>query len=113
MKPKADPASKRQQGALFDDYGPALLDFIDRKHPLVRMADAMQWELFESHWRGLHSSAGGPMASWGRQVAGLLMLKHMEALSDDRLMELWVSNPTSTSAARHTSSTVPRSTRLP
>ena len=93
MKPKADPASKRRQNKLFDDEGPALLDFIDRKHPLVRMADSMQWELFETHWSALHSGAGGRMASSGRQVAGLLMLKHMEALSDERLMELWVTNP--------------------
>lgn len=93
MKPKADPASQRQQNRLFDDDGPALLDFIDVKHPLVCMADSMQWELFETHWSALHSDAGGPMASAGRQVAGLLMLKHMEALSDERLMEAWVSNP--------------------
>jgi IS5 family transposase len=93
MKPKADPASQRQQQRLFDDGGPALLDFIDRKHPLVRMADSMQWELFEQHWSALHSDAGGQMASSGRRVAGLLMLKHMEALSDERLMELWVTNP--------------------
>ena len=86
MKPKADPASRSQQSQLFEDSAPALLDFIDRKHPLVRMADSMQWELFESHWSALHSSAGGPMASSGRQVAGLLMLKHMESLSDERLM---------------------------
>ena len=85
MKPKADPASQRQQSKLFDDDGPALLDFIDRKHPLVRMTDSMQWTLFESHWSALHSSAGGRMASSGRQT-GLLMLKHMEALSDERLM---------------------------
>jgi IS5 family transposase len=93
MKPKADPASRRQQSPLFEDDGPALLDFIDRKHPLVRMADSMQWELFEIHWSALHSDAGGQMASSGRMVAGLLMLKHMEALSDERLMALWVTNP--------------------
>ena len=66
MKPKADPASQRQQSRLFDDDGAALLDFIDRRHPLVRMADSMQWELFEQHWSALHSDAGGQMASSGR-----------------------------------------------
>ena len=90
MKPKAYPASKRRQSKLFDDEGPALLDFIDRKHPLVRMADSMQWKLFETHWSALHSGAGGRMVSSGRQVAGLLMLKYMEALSDEHLTELWV-----------------------
>ena len=59
-------------------------------HPLVRMADRMHWEFFEEHWRSLFSDARGPMANSGRRVGGLLMLKHMEALSDERLKELWV-----------------------
>jgi len=63
------------------------------KHPLVLMADRMQWEIFEDHWREQFSGAGGPMANSGRRVAALLMLKHMEALSDERLMEVWVTNP--------------------
>ena len=43
MKPKADPASVNNQGRLFNESdGPALIDFIDLKHPLVRMADQMQ-----------------------------------------------------------------------
>jgi IS5 family transposase len=93
MKPKSDPASQRVQVQLFDDSSPALVDFIDLKNPLVRLADSMQWEIFEDHWRSLFSDAGGPMASSGRRVAGLLMLKHMEALSDERLMDVWVCNP--------------------
>ena len=53
----------------------------------------MQWEVFDQHWDGLHSDAGGPVANSGRLVAGLLMLKHMEGLSDERLVEAWVTNP--------------------
>ena len=63
------------------------------KNPLVRMADQMRWELFESHWSSLFSAKGGQLANSGRRVAGLLMLKHMEALSDERLIEQWVTNP--------------------
>jgi hypothetical protein len=44
------------------------------------MADLLQWELFETQGNALHSGAGGRMAGSGRQVAGLLMLKHMETL---------------------------------
>ena len=93
MKPKADPASLRHQGTLFAETSPTLIDFIDLKHPLVRMADTMVWETFESQWSRRFSTAGGPMASSGRRVAGLLMLKHMEALSDERLIEAWICNP--------------------
>ena len=93
MKPKLDPASKQNQHQLFEHAGPALVDFIDMKNPLVRLADSMQWETFEDHWRTLYSDAGGPAANAGRRVAGLLMLKHMESLSDERLMQVWVTNP--------------------
>lgn len=93
MKPKADPASRRRQGRLFVDDGPVLTDFIDMTHPLVRMADSMVWETFENHWRQQFGTAGGPMANAGRRVGGLLMLKHMEAISDERLIEQWVCNP--------------------
>jgi len=57
------------------------------------MADQMQWEMFESHWFSLYGSKGGQRASSGRRVAGLLMLKHMESVSDERLMQVWVTNP--------------------
>lgn len=92
-KPQLDPTSKNAQDHLFDRAGPALVDFIDMKNPLVRLVDSMQWEVFENHWRSLYSAAGGPMASAGRRVAGLLMRKHMESLSDERLMDVWVTNP--------------------
>ena len=93
MKPKADPASMRRQETLFADPSTALVDFINLTHPLVRMADTLAWETFETHWSSQFSTAGGPMASSGRRVAGLLMLKHMEALSDERLIEAWICNP--------------------
>jgi hypothetical protein len=32
---------------------------------LVRMADSMQRDLFETHWSTLHIGAGGRMASSG------------------------------------------------
>ena len=94
MKPKADRSSlDKKQGSLFADPSPKLMDFIDAKNPLVRMADTMDWEVFDAYWQGQFTTAGGPKASSGRKVAGLLMLKHMEALSDERLVEVWVCNP--------------------
>lgn len=93
MKPQSDAASTRNQCRLFKDNGPVLSDFIDMKHPLVRMADTMQWETFESHWRTQFMT---PVDRWRTRADALpawLMLKHMEALSDERLMELWVTNP--------------------
>jgi hypothetical protein len=78
MKPRLDPAPKLTQRTPFDEVGPALVGLIDLKNPLVRLTDSMQWELFENHWRALHSSVAGLMANSGRRLAGILMLRHME-----------------------------------
>ena len=93
MKPKADPASiRRQQGQLLDS--PRLLtEFIDMQHPLVQLAERIDWSSFEPHWQNCFSNASGPKAASSRLAAGLLMLKHMEGLSDERLIESWVCNP--------------------
>jgi len=94
MKPVIDPATaNRVQKRLCEENGPALVDFIDMHHPLVRLANIMQWEIFDNHWSASHSNKGGPRANSGRRVAVLLLLKHMEALSDQRLMQHWVINP--------------------
>ncbi len=67
MKPKLDGASQSAQGQLFD-AGPALVDFIDMENSMVRLADSIQWEVFEEHWQSLYSAAGGPMASACRKT---------------------------------------------
>jgi len=52
VKPTADATlADKKRHRLFENQGPALVDFIDMKHPLVCMADQMQWEVFESHWQ--------------------------------------------------------------
>lgn len=93
MKPRIDPASNSSQQKLFDAGAPLLLEFIDKKHELVKLADSIEWEIFEEHWRKQFSDAGGQMANSGRRVAGLLMIQHMENLSDEGLVAQWVLNP--------------------
>jgi len=97
MKLKADPASmRRKQGQLLESNSPnsrLLTDFIDLQHPLVQLAERIDWSSFESQWQACFSSASGPHAAPTRLAAGLLMLKHMEGLSDERLIESWVCNP--------------------
>jgi len=97
MKPKADPASmRRKQGQLLDSNNPSprlLIEFIDLQHPLVQLAERIDWSSFEPHWQACFSNASGPHAAPARLAAGLLMLKHMEGLSDERLIESWVCNP--------------------
>lgn len=91
MKPKSDPASERQM--TLNTGLPVLKDFIDLKHPLVLVADRLNWQMFETYWAEQFSTAGGPKAHPSRLVAGLLLLKHMEGLSDERLIQVWITNP--------------------
>lgn len=94
MKPKSDPSSNRRQSRLFkDQLGPLLLDFIDKHHELVVLAERLNWDWFDTYWRQQFSDAGGPMANSSRRVAGLLLLQHMDNLSDERLIAVWITNP--------------------
>ena len=47
MKPKADPASmRRKQGQLLESNSPnsrLLTEFIDLQHPLVQLAERIDW----------------------------------------------------------------------
>lgn len=95
MKPKAEPAYvRRHQSQLFTaESSPLLSDFIDLTHPMVLLADQIDWASFEPHWNVRFSHASGPKASPARLGAGLMMLKHMENLSDERLIENWTRDP--------------------
>ncbi len=93
MKPRIDPASNASQQKLFDAGSPLLLEFIDTKHELVKLADSIEWEIFEEYWREQFSDAGGQIANTGRRVAELFMIQHMEKLSDEGLVVQWVLNP--------------------
>ena len=94
MKPTADPHFKRKnQRQLLDDKQCLLTEFIDLQHPLVVLANRIQWHDFEPHWHRRFSDASGPRAAPARLAAGLLLLKHMEGLSDEAFMMAWVCNP--------------------
>ena len=94
MKPTADPYFKRKkQRQLLDDKLRLLTEFIDLQHPLVLLANRIQWDDFEPHWHRRFSDASGSWAAPARLAAGWLLLKHMEGLSDEALMMAWVCNP--------------------
>ena len=61
MKPTADPYFKRKkQRQWLDDKLRLLTEFIDLQHPLVLLANPIQWDDFEPHWHRRFSDASGP-----------------------------------------------------
>ena len=68
---------------------PNLLDQLNPKHPLLQLAKTIPWDFFESEFTPLYSTIGRP-AKPVRLMVGLSILKHMENVSDDVVVQHWV-----------------------
>jgi IS5 family transposase len=85
MQPKK---SDRQRSFLCPD----LLDQLDPRNHLLGLAKAIPWSVFEDNFRPLYAASGRP-GKPVRLMVGLLILKQLENLSDERVVEAWVQNP--------------------
>jgi len=84
---------KQQQKARHDDLFRARLDqIINMKHPLVVLADKIDWAWLDEQLAENFSDQGRP-AEPVRFMIGMFMLKHTYALSDEQLWERWVNDP--------------------
>ncbi len=72
---------------------PRLVDMIDMRHELVKLADLIDWDFFEREWAGFFPSATGRPATPPRLVAGLMYLQHAWRLSDEAVIARWVDSP--------------------
>ena len=87
MKPKS-PLRQKQGTFLYQD----LLEQLNPKAPLLLLAKRIPWEAFEREFVPLYADFGRP-AKPIRLMVGLLLLKQLENLSDERVVEAWVQNP--------------------
>jgi len=87
MKPKTP--SREKQGTLLRQN---LLEQLNPKHPLLLLAQKFPWPLFENEFAKFYASLGRPGKPI-RLMIGLLLLKQVENLSDERVVEAWVQNP--------------------
>ncbi len=72
---------------------PRLVDMIEMRHELVKLAALIDWEWFEQEWAGFFPSKEGRPATHPRLVAGLMYLQHAYGLSDEAVVSRWVENP--------------------
>ena len=70
-----------------------LVEMINMRHELVKLAPLIDWEVFEREWAGFFPSHTGRPATLTRLVAGLLYLQHVYALSDEAVVSRWAENP--------------------
>ena len=81
--------SKTNQQNLFYSQ---LSDMLDMNDPLIALANAIDWEIFENEFAGFYSKDGCP-AKPIRLMVGLLILKQLENLSDESIVIQWKRNP--------------------
>src|SRR5262245_61103664 len=87
MRPKQRETSKS------DDLFRARLDqIINLKHELVLLAAEIDWTWIDGEIAPLYSEHGRPAVPT-RFMIGLLLLKHIYALSDEEVCERWAENP--------------------
>lgn len=72
---------------------PRLVELIDARHGLVKLAALIDWEFFEQEWAGFFPSHRGRPATSPRLIAGLMYLQHAFNLSDEAVIARWVENP--------------------
>ena len=84
MGPKA--AVPRPQ----DLFRPMLIELVNLKHPLVKLAEMIEWEHIDMLCVPLFPSQRGRPAIAPRLIAGLLYLQHAFDLSDEEVVWAWV-----------------------
>jgi len=89
MKPREN-VPERLQGDL---YRMELEQIIDRRHPMVRLAGAMEWEAFEKQLESSWDPETGRPGANTRLMVSLQYLKYAHDLSDEEVLALWVENP--------------------
>ena len=87
MKPKK---INNDQNSLLESR---LSEQLNPREPLIILSKQISWETFENefgvHFVGYNGQPPKPI----RLMVGLLMLQHMENLSDEAVVERWVQNP--------------------
>ena len=83
-------SASRTQANLF--YG-SLINMLDENDPLIALADAIEWSVIEKELDKYYDHSNGRPGKPIRLMAGLLMLKQLENLSDENVVLQWKRNP--------------------
>lgn len=85
MTPKAQPKSDLEL------FRSRLENIIDMAHPLVLLAQRIDWDALGASFGKFFCEKGRP-ALPTRLLVGLHLIKHMEGLSDEAVCTAWVQN---------------------
>ena len=76
-----------------DLFRQELSNIIDLRHPLVKLAQQIDWQSCEGRFGGLYASGIGRPGHPIRLMVGLQLLKHTCNVSDEEVVATWVENP--------------------
>lgn len=76
-----------------DLFRAELVNLLDQRHELIRLAALIEWQAFADEWGPKFETTTGRPALPTRLMASLLYLKHAYALSDEEVVLRWVENP--------------------
>jgi transposase, IS5 family len=89
MKPKKKPEGPIQS-EMFKVF---LKDLVSERHPLVKLADMVDWKVFDEKLTPTFCDDNGRPGLPVRLMVGLHYLKYTYGLSDEAVVEGWIENP--------------------
>lgn len=88
MKPREQVSSGME-----DMFRHRLENLLDRRHPLIRLAQEIDWSVFSQSFGGLYDAELGRPGLPIRLLVALQYLKHAFDMSDEEVVRRWVENP--------------------
>ena len=90
MTPRQADAAIRTATDLFRER---LDNMLNQRHALYRLADLIEWSVFDNEFGSLYCPDNGCPGKPTRLMVGLQYLKHVYGLSDEAVVSGWVENP--------------------
>ena len=87
MRPKKPGLSE------FELFRMLLTNMINLNHPLVKVANEIDWTRFDAAFGKFYHEKKGRPGLLTRLMAGLHLLKHLHGISDEEVCARWVENP--------------------
>ena len=82
-----------EQSSERDLFREELLQMINSRHPLFKLANEINWRKAEGIVERWFDERSGRPSKSSRLIAGLFLLKYLKNVSDEELAERWVENP--------------------
>ena len=90
MPPRQADAATRSSSDLFRER---LDNMLNQRHALYRLADLIEWPVFDKEFGSLYCQDNGSPGKPMRLLVGLQYLKHCYGLSDEAVVSGCVENP--------------------